>query len=300
MGICSDGKRGCGVEEKERNKKLEHIRNVKDAVINSDKLKLNYPKPNQSADAIFNFMTEFGHLQKALENKMLSPRYCKEDIKYLKIRGLEEIAFPMKCFCDINLHKLHEHISWYGGYAIGFSKEYARRRGIQPITYINEKSMLAKDFHSAFSSALTILGEKDKNVDNMKNYLIHQLMYVKPVTGKTYNHSKEKHMKKCLTDEQEWRFVPSAAMMNRLKMKQAIIEKSELDKSVLNLESNALDGREECSILFEYSDIKYIMVMNEIELEKLHGVIKELDITEEEKMKLCTKVIVWNTWKGDL
>ena len=272
---------------------------VGNAKIESQKNKIKYVKPKQSADTIFNFMTEFEHLQKALENRMLSPRYCTENIRYLKINRIEAIAIPMKCFCDINLHKLEEHISWYGGYAIGFSKEYGRENGIQPITYINEKSMLAADFRNAFNAALQDSSE-DKNINKMKNYLLEQLMYVKPIEGKTFNHSMQKQKKKCLTDEQEWRFIPSMEMLASYNMKQVIIDKNELDKSVLLLESNALDGKKECSLLFEYDDIKYMMVMSEQDSMQLCKVISKLDTDEEEKRQLYSKIIVWDTWKGDL
>ena len=36
----------------------------------------------------------------------------------------------MKCFCDINMHKLDEHLSWYGYYGIGLTKE-------TPLLYTN-------------------------------------------------------------------------------------------------------------------------------------------------------------------
>ena len=55
---------------------------------------------------------------------MLSPRYCEEDIRYLKISNLKRMAYPMKCFCDINIHKLTEHLDWYGYYGLAFSKEW--------------------------------------------------------------------------------------------------------------------------------------------------------------------------------
>ena len=55
------------------------------------------------ADTLFNFMQELKFLITTVKNKMLSPRYCEEDIRYLNIKGLERLAIPMKCFCDINL-----------------------------------------------------------------------------------------------------------------------------------------------------------------------------------------------------
>ena len=279
---------------------INKVREISNAVAKPiEPIEMN-AKPRQSADAIFNFMTELWHLEKVLKSKMLSPRYCKENIEYLGIDGLSEIAFLMKCFCDINLHKLHEHIEWYGGYAIGLSKRFGCEHGIQPITYLNAGSQLTNDFGIAFREALRSEEDCSDYVNNMKNYLIHQLMYVKPVEGKTYNHSKGEYLHKCLTDEQEWRFVPSFSMLESIHMKQAIIDKKEFDKSVLVLESNSLDGRKECSLEFEYEDIKYILISNESELEKMYETIGHLEISEHDKMCLCTKIIVWNSWEGDL
>lgn len=40
---------------------------------------------------------------------MISPRYCSEDIEYLKIDGIKKMAYPMRCFCDISLPTLDEY-----------------------------------------------------------------------------------------------------------------------------------------------------------------------------------------------
>lgn len=75
-------------------------------------------------DTLFTFTTEFKWLISMLKNKMISPRYCSEDIEYLKIDGIKKIAYPMRCFCDINLQKLDYHMSWYGNYGIAFEKSW--------------------------------------------------------------------------------------------------------------------------------------------------------------------------------
>lgn len=104
----------------------------------SDKLQLGKVQPRKSnekkhipskvqADTLFTFTTQLEYLIKTIENRMVSPRYCEEDLHYLKIRGLKKIAYPMKCFCDINMHKLEDHLSWYGYYGLAFSKEWGMR-----------------------------------------------------------------------------------------------------------------------------------------------------------------------------
>ena len=105
------------------------------------------------ADTLFTFMTDYEYLLSVLRSQLISPRYCEEDIKYLKIKGIKRSAYPMKCFCDINMHRLEEHLSWYGYYGVAFTKEWGMRNGIQPIQYINPNSALCKDFSQAFSAS---------------------------------------------------------------------------------------------------------------------------------------------------
>ena len=255
-----------------------------------------HKKPTQSADALFNFMKEYEHLEDVLRRKMLSPRYCKEDVSYLRIEGVDEIAFPMRCFCDINFHKLSEHIFWYGKYAIAFSKEYGINNGVQPITYVNPDSELADDFRIAFGQALKNKNHTEEVTTYLKNYIVHQLMYMKPIQGDTWNHLVEEYQPKCLMDESEWRFVPDVTMYN---MKQAITDKSELDKSVLIFQSNALNGREECSLRFSYDEVKYIIIAELAEIDRLEKLFDELNLERSESNRLMSKVIVWDEWKGD-
>lgn len=92
--------------------------------------KYDYISPKQTADTLFNFMKEREFLERTIKNKKISARYCKENVEYLNL-GISEIAFPMKCFCDINMHKLGEHLAWYGYYGIAFSKKWGMKQGIR-------------------------------------------------------------------------------------------------------------------------------------------------------------------------
>ena len=65
------------------------------------------------ADTLFTFTSHVDYLITTIRNSMISPRYCAEDLGYLKISGIKKMAFPMNCFCDINMHKLEDHLSWY-------------------------------------------------------------------------------------------------------------------------------------------------------------------------------------------
>lgn len=130
------------------------------------------------ADILFTFMTHLEFLITSVKQSMLSPRYCEEDVSNLNINEIKKLAFPMKCFCDINMHKLDEHLDWYGFYGLAFPKEWGMKNRIQPVQYINPDSYLCEDFSEAFSAALKVKSlEGDSAQSKMKNFLLHEIFY---------------------------------------------------------------------------------------------------------------------------
>lgn len=252
---------------------------------------------NIQADTLFTFVTQLDYIISTIKNKMISPRYCCEDIRYLKISKLKKIAYPMKCFCDINMHRLDVHLEWYGYYGLAFSKDWGMRKGIQPIQYINKDSALCKDFSTAFSAALKIDPDKEtKAQTKMKNFLLHEMMYYKPYEGKMKNRNTGKTTNKCFTDECEWRFIPDVTVCG---FEQAYYDDTILNAGVLNDLSNSMAGISEIALQFEYSDVKYIIVKTENDLEILTKEIVQLSLDETVEHQLISKIIVWDNCRGD-
>lgn len=257
-----------------------------------EKKDIPYVAPSQTADTLFNFVKERKFLEDAIRSKKLSARYCKENIEYLHL-GIKEIAFPMKCFCDINMHKLEEHLSWYGYYGIAFSKKWGMEQGIQPLQYINPESELCKEYGLAFKDALR---NNDKEYQKLRDYIALQLMYLKPHSGPFKNRITGRPQNKCFTDECEWRFV---ADVTALEMEEIITDPIKMAEGVLLLMSNSLNGREEASLSFEYKDIKYIILEDISDYNAFLEFIENLDIENEYKKLLISKLLVWSEAKGD-
>jgi len=175
--------------------------------------KFEHVPSKQHPDTLFSFMGKLAYLCDIIEHKMIPPRYCVEDISYLNIDGLEKIAFPMRCFCDISLHKLSEHLGCYGQYGIAFTKVFGKDHGIQPLQYINEKSELRKDFTETFNTVFKSTC-KDDDFKTAKNMLLHQLMFLKPYQGPFENRVTKTIEQRCFTDECEWRFVPKVSHLD--------------------------------------------------------------------------------------
>ena len=249
------------------------------------------------ADTLFTFTSHVDYLITTIRNGMMSPRYCAEDLGYLKIKGIKKMAFPMNCFCDINMHKLDDHLSWYGYYGLAFSKEWGMSKKIQPIQYINPDSELRKDFATAFSAALKAEPTKKTSAQSkMKSFLLHQLMYYKPYSGMFENRNTKKRCRKCFTDECEWRFIPDVSI--------AGFQPVYYDQKIINAGglvdmSNAMSGVPEISLKFEYSDVKYIIVKDNSDFVKLTTAITELGMDDISEHELISKVLVWENSKGD-
>lgn len=250
----------------------------------------NHTPSTIQADTLFTFTPKLEFLIPYIKTRMISPRYCVEDISYLKIRNLKKIAFPMKCFCDINMHRLDVHLGWYGHYGLAFSKEWGMSKGIQPIQYINQNSDLRKDFSKAFSAALSApVARKGSAQEKMKSFLLHELMYYKPYDGKMENRNTGKIEVKCFTDECEWRFIPDVTVAG---FEQAFHEKRILNAGVLEEINNSMTGIPEISLQFDYDDLKYIIVKTRNDFEKLVQEISDFD--DAIQHELISKIIVWD------
>lgn len=256
--------------------------------------------PSQiQADTLFTFTINLDYLMQWIEYRIVAARYCIENLEYLKIPNIPQIAFPMKCFCDINLHRLNQHLAYYGFYGIAFSKEWGMKKGIQPIHYINPKSRLREDFTNAFSKAVEKNGsEKPSSLERLlQDTLFHELMYMKPYSGECWNRVKETNEMKSFTDECEWRFVPDIVPIG---YEQAITDVDRLaNKEMLDEFSNSFRNLSEAGLEYEIGDIKHVIVKSEEDFELFVTRIDQMDTLVQERDRLISKIIVWDESKGD-
>src|SRR5258706_146407 len=94
---------------------------------------------NISSNTLFHFTNNAENLLNILKNEF-SPRYCAE-------YGLSEpvldsvtvplYAKPMICFCDLPLFLIKRHLTFYGCYGIGMSKEWGESNGVTPVLYLH-------------------------------------------------------------------------------------------------------------------------------------------------------------------
>lgn len=255
------------------------------------------PISRQSANALFTFMNNFTYLKDILEKKLIFPRYCRENIEYLGLNKLPEIAFPMKCFCDIFINKLYEHMNLYGKYGIALSKEWGLRNQIQPVQYINNSSFIINSIQDLYNHIQELhmeddfISDKNKDIKYIENILYDRLRFIKPIYGDMYR--KGKLLKNLnFHDEHEWRYILKVDDDNIYPY---ITEFNNL----LNL-SDDLSKNPNYGLKIDSNDIKYIIVKSNTDRKNLiKFIMKKCSYDEMEKYILISKIIVFNELEVD-
>ena len=106
-----------------------------------NKIKQDSTYQNLSSTTLFNFTDSYSHLVSNLENGF----YCGELYEKLPLKPKAAgYRVAMVCFCDIPLGQIKEHLGWYGNFAIGIRREYARTHGINPVWYMHTDNIVLK------------------------------------------------------------------------------------------------------------------------------------------------------------
>lgn len=192
-------------------------------------------------------------------------------------------------FFDIPFSKVSSHMSRYGEYGIGIDKDVMlRMHRIQPVHYINSSSPLMDDFKEAFR----IYYKTDKNPsegeEKLLDYLLSTLLFMKPIWEQDI---KEDGVVQpyIYQDECEWRFIPSDSFPKELHLVLLPHETTEKGK---NEYSEVLAKHKECWLRFEWSEVRYIIVPDESAAKRTIATILALDIGDDERYLLISKIEV--------
>lgn len=239
-----------------------------------------------SSNVLCNYMKRQEYLDIILRNSAIIPRYVDEPLDYLNLKNIRKICFPMTCFCDIPFSKVATHMSHYGEYGIALDKNAVLKKyRVQPIHYINGNSPLADDFREAFQ--MSAQGKLDNETKVLSSYLCSALMYMKPIWGlePDINGDKREYV---YQDECEWRYIPSDNFPSELHL---ILRQSETTEKAKNTYSDVLKRHSECWLKFDWSEVRYIIVPDEVSVRRTISVIKSLgDIEDSEKDMLISKI----------
>lgn len=253
-----------------------------------------------SANVLCNYMQKLEFLEMILKNQAIIPRYVVEPLEYWGIKGLDKIAFPMTCFCDIPFSKADKHMKHYGNYGIALEKSSMIEKGyVQPIQYINTRSALGKDFCEVFSQFFLSENDVHKNDRNLLDYLLTTLLYMKPIYEIKCETTEKKEIWKSylFQDECEWRYIPTELNKTQLPL---FIPSEQITDKGREAYSEVLKSHKETWLKFEWKDIRYLIVPDESARKQLIDIITMLDIESEQKYLLISKISISKRYTEDL
>lgn len=229
------------------------------------------------------------YLERILLEKCFKPRYYPEETEYLLGKEFSPIALPMTCFCDVLLNKLVFHAYNYGYYGIGLYKKWDNTRFLQPIQYINEKSILNSRLNYAFKLSIENDDENNEFADGLKQYLFQEICFKKPLQGIMEIDRKPQIVN--FTDDREWRYVPDLSNLNTEL--DAIILPSKVTRESLELYNKAISKLNEATLKFRFNDIKYLIVKSIYDKDRFtEFIINKLPCDDKQKYNLISRIVI--------
>ncbi len=236
-----------------------------------------------SSNSIVHFTDSKQALKSILKNNF-KIHYCKEEICFNDDNTFQ-IAVPMVSFCDITLSQVKTHMQKYGNYGLGLTKEWAKRKKLNPVLYFAKNSFLAHSYLNFFIEHFKNPGNRKEipDLSDDSKRLFDIVRYMKNYEN-TLTRQQEVHENYRFYDEREWRYVLDFMQHPHFLYP----TKTDFDKDVAN------KGIESYILEFEPNDIKYIIIKDEEEISEFINVLrtakgKKFSMNDVEK--LTTRII---------
>lgn len=248
-------------------------------------------------DILFHFTDKNG-LYKILENNFRLS-YSKEKIEGLTTK--RELYVPMVSFCDLKLSQLKVHMSKYGKYGIGLSKEWANSNGLNPVMYVNKNCQFTDNFNNALNKIYHDLAKLRKN--EIENSIPHQYLNVMDAYRYMKNYEGKLERENEITndfrfaDEREWRYVPP---LNNKEIEYPFIATSNIKNKEQKIEFNK--KIENIKLYFTPNDIKYLIIENDSEINDLISHIREVKMFHDSKDvdRLSSRILTSEQIENDI
>ena len=216
--------------------------------------------------------------------------YSFEELAFSLNKETIPAAIPMVSFCDIRLSQIKDHTRNYGFSGVGLTKEWGINHGINPVFYIERKTMPDIYLSSIITSFFKERNQEGTSLALTSNLKIALIELMKIVSYCKINNSQNWDKKlETLTgkkinfyNEREWRFVPQVNQTDKTDLILlnfiTILEQSKTSTLIqikqLNekLKNNPLTFSPEC--------IRHIIVKND---RQLNDIIKHLRSIEKYK-----------------
>lgn len=242
-------------------------------------------------NSIIHYTSTIDNLISILKNGFY-PQYCRETL--MCTQGIVmDVFVAMVCFCDIPFTQIGNHSKTYGKYAIGLSKEWARKNNINPVMYHCKESPYALLVSVIYQGLINISSNK-KEIGVESIDLIHAMFLLMNISknekGILYKKNGDIIEDALLYEEREWRYIP---MHDTNKGECYMFPLLDIEKVAERIERNEQLKEEKYRLTFETKDISYIVVEREADVTLLVKNMRNIfsQSPQEELERLLTKII---------
>jgi hypothetical protein len=235
-------------------------------------IKPNNHKENLSSSVLFTFTPKMEYMLDMIGNGIV-PRYSYERLPGSK----KHYIVPMKCFCDIPLGKVKNHMQRYGYYGIGLKKSFLKDHGASPVIYIHKNS--ERFFGLRKMKGLSL--DKSPFLPLLKRYFGDDYFF-----GKNPDDIQHKRIR--FYDEREWRFIPKNVI-------------PEIDNNLMTIKEGLKFVREKNELTTfkattpikpSITDIEYIIIHKKKEISEVIEKLRILYGETKDWEVVLTKIVV--------
>lgn len=255
-------------------------------------------KKSVHSETLFHFCRELKNIKGILSDRAFRPSHTREAVNVNNI-STPYYWVPMVSFCDLKVFELELHLQKYGSFGIGLSKNWGIDKGLNPVLYLSQGCLLFGEIREALIKIDEAHQELSTNrhdasteelydkILNGSQTILKMYSYTKNYQGDLYRDGKVTENFR-FADDKEWRFVPEilppfcGCSLKNSSVQDWRDEKEELNR---NLKENHW-------LRFEYSDIKFIVVPDELESMSLIKFIEELPVDHETIVSLISKILI--------
>jgi len=252
-----------------------------------------------SSNALIHFTNDKERLKSIfLENFRVG--YCKEAPT---LGGFGTTCYvPMVSFCDIPLSQIKDHISKYGEYGIGLTREWGIRQKLNPVLYLEPSSLLSDSYRAAANYFLSRAQAEKEVVARSDDYfkavvaLGEMLSYTKNYQGELVRRDGRTTPNYRFSDEREWRYVLPSQEGVTPTMSEEYFTSSEGQRRAQGLMARA-------RLEFEPNDIRYVIIKNDSEIHEFVNHLrsaKRNKYSEHDIDRLTTRILTAEQIREDI
>lgn len=217
--------------------------------------------------------------------------FCKENPT---VGGFGTSCYvPMVSFCDIPLSQIKEHISKYGEYGIGLTREWGIRNKLNPVLYLEPKSLLSESYRAAANYFLRRASQEKDLAATSDEYfravvaLGEILSYTKNYQGELLRGDGTRVANYRFSDEREWRYVlPSQGGVTPIMSEETFASDAGKQRARGLIDRARLE--------FEPNDIRYVIIKDDSEIHEFISHLraaKRQKYSEEDIDRLTTRIL---------